>query len=78
MPLSGWEAYIPTGGTVPVTESDRYQEPISSGNGSCSRTTYQGNGSAGVLVFHPADPTACSGAGVSVAPIDGWVGLGSQ
>ena len=40
-------------------------------------TRYAANSSTGALVFHPADPTACSGAGVSSAPIDGSVGIGS-
>lgn len=40
-------------------------------------TRYAGSSSTAVLAFHPADPTACSGAGVSSAPIDGNVGIGS-
>jgi len=41
-------------------------------------TRYAGQSAAGVLAFEPPDPTACSGAGVTAAGIDGFIVLGSQ
>ena len=41
-------------------------------------TRYAGYGSDGLLTFQPPDPTACNGAGVPTAAIDGFVGLGSS
>jgi hypothetical protein len=45
--------------------------------GTFTTTRYAGADALGALVFHPADPTACAGAGVTSAGIDGFVGLGS-
>jgi hypothetical protein len=41
-------------------------------------TRYAGQSALGALTFQPPDPTACSGAGVTTAAIDGVIGLGSQ
>jgi hypothetical protein len=41
-------------------------------------TRYAGQSAVGALAFEPPDPTACSGAGVTTAGIDGVIGLGSQ
>jgi hypothetical protein len=45
--------------------------------GTFTTTRYAGADALGALVFHPDDPTACAGAGVTSAGIDGFVGLGS-
>jgi len=37
-----------------------------------------GQSAVGALTFQPSDPTACGGAGVTTAAIDGVIGLGSQ
>jgi hypothetical protein len=41
-------------------------------------TRYVGDSAAGLLAFEPPDPTACAGAGVTTAGIDGGVALGSR
>ena len=41
-------------------------------------TRYAGHSALGVLAFEPPDPTACTGAGVTTAGIDGIIGLGAQ
>jgi hypothetical protein len=46
--------------------------------GTFTTTRYAGADALGGLVFHPADPTGCVGAGVTSAAIDGFVGLGSS
>ena len=38
---------------------------------------YAGDYTGGPLVFHPADPTQCTGAGVTMAPITGAIGHGN-
>jgi hypothetical protein len=40
-------------------------------------TRYAGGYAGGPLAFEPADPTACNGAGVSTAGIDGVLGTGT-
>ena len=45
--------------------------------GTFTTTRYAGADALGALIFHPDDPTACAGAGVTTAGIDGFVGLGS-
>jgi len=40
-------------------------------------TRYAGGDSGGPLAFEPPDPTACNGAGVSTAGIQGILGVGS-
>jgi len=42
-----------------------------------STTRYAGATALGGLTFQPPDPTACAGAGVTTAGIDGFVGIGS-
>jgi hypothetical protein len=52
---------------------------VTSSNGTTYTTTrYAGDSAQGSLLFEPPDPTACSGAGVTSAGIDGAVGLGSS
>jgi hypothetical protein len=41
-------------------------------------TKYVGAGAAGLLAFEVADPTQCTGSGVTTAGIDGVTGLGTQ
>ena len=41
-------------------------------------TRYAGDSALGALAFQPPDPTACAGAGVTTAGIDGFIGLGSS
>ena len=41
-------------------------------------TRYAGGYSGGPLAFEPPDPTACNGAGVTSAGIQGLLGIGSQ
>jgi hypothetical protein len=43
-----------------------------------STTRYAGGYSGGPLAFEPPDPTACNGAGVTTAKIQGLLGIGSQ
>jgi hypothetical protein len=52
---------------------------VTSSNGTTYTTTrYAGNSAAATLAFEPPDPTACNGAGVTTAGIDGIVALGSS
>jgi hypothetical protein len=52
---------------------------VTSSNGTTYTTTrYAGDSAKASLAFEPPDPTACSGAGVTSAGIDGVVGLGSS
>jgi hypothetical protein len=52
---------------------------VTSSNGTTYTTTrYAGNSAAATLAFEPPDPTACNGAGVTTAGIDGVVALGSS
>jgi hypothetical protein len=46
--------------------------------GTFTTTRYAGADALGALIFHPADPTGCAGAGVTSAAIDGFVGLGTS
>src|SRR6266516_1868457 len=51
---------------------------VTSSTGTTYTTTrYAGDSALGTLAFQPPDPTACAGAGVTTAGIDGFVGLGS-
>ncbi len=52
---------------------------VTSSTGTTYTTTrYAGDSAVGTLAFQPADPTACAGAGVTIAGIDGTVGMGSS
>jgi hypothetical protein len=52
---------------------------VTSSTGTTYTTTrYAGDSADGSLAFEPSEPTACSGAGVTSAGIDGVVGLGSS
>jgi hypothetical protein len=53
------------------------QGNVIASSGSFSTTRYAGNSALGTLAFEPPDPTACNGAGVTSAGIDGSVALGS-
>jgi hypothetical protein len=52
--------------------------PPATGTTTIATTRYASGSSLGVLAFQPPDPTACnSAAGVTVAGISGFIGLGS-
>src|SRR4051812_15105444 len=52
---------------------------VTSSTGTTYTTTrYAGDSAQGALTFQPPDPTACAGAGVTTAGIDGVIGLGSS
>jgi hypothetical protein len=46
--------------------------------GTYTTTRYAGDSAFGAVAFEPPDPTACNGAGVTSAGIDGAVGLGGS
>ena len=46
--------------------------------GTYTTTRYVDASALGGLAFEPPDPTACAGAGVTTAGIDGFIGLGSS
>jgi hypothetical protein len=52
---------------------------VTSSTGTTYTTTrYAGDSAQGALTFQPPDPTACAGAGVTSAGIDGVIALGSS
>jgi hypothetical protein len=52
---------------------------VTSSTGTTYTTTrYAGDGALAALAFEPPDPTACGGAGVTSAGIDGFVGIGNS
>jgi hypothetical protein len=52
---------------------------VTSSTGTTYTTTrYAGDSALGALTFQPPDPTACAGAGVTTAGIDGIINLGSS
>ena len=52
---------------------------VTSSTGTTYTTTrYAGDSAQGALTFQPPDPTACAGAGVTTAGIDGIISLGSS
>jgi hypothetical protein len=70
--------YTTSGAAAAVTLQGSVIPAVTSSNGTTYATTrYVGNGASGALAFEPPDPTACAGAGVTSAGIDGVVGLSS-
>ena len=69
-------AVVLTGSVVPSITLNAV--PPATGTTTIATTRYAGGSSLGVLAFQPPDPTACnSAAGVTVAGISGFIGLGS-
>ncbi|TMC48565.1 MAG: hypothetical protein E6J14_10725 [Chloroflexi bacterium] len=60
--------------TLPPTASD----PPGTAPLTVTTTRFAGDSALGTLAFQPPDPTACSGAGVTTAGINGFVGVGSS
>jgi hypothetical protein len=70
--------YSTNGAAAAVALQGSVIASVTSSNGSTYTTTrYTGDSAVGTLAFQPPDPTACNGAGVTSAGIDGIVGLGS-
>ena len=71
--------YSTTGALAAVALQGSVIGSVTSSNGTTYTTTrYAGNSAAAALAFEPPDPTACTGAGVTTAGIDGVVTLGSS
>lgn len=54
------------------------QGSVIGGSSGYTTTRYAGDSALGGLAFEPPDPTACVGAGVTSAGIDGFIGLGGS
>jgi len=71
--------YTTSGAAAAVALQGSVIGSVTSSTGTTYTTTrYAGDSSFGTLAFQPPDPTACAGAGVTTAGIDGTVGLGSS
>jgi hypothetical protein len=71
--------YSTNGALAAVALQGTVVASVTSSNGTTYTTTrYAGNSASGALAFEPPDPTACNGAGVTSAGIDGTIGLGSS
>jgi hypothetical protein len=71
--------YSTTGALAAVSLQGNVIGSVTSSTGTTYTTTrYAGDSASGALLFEPPDPTACTGAGVTTAGIDGGVGLGSS
>ena len=72
--------YTTSGALAAVSLQGDVIGSVTTSDGLTTYTTnrYAGNGALGTLVFQPPDPTACTGAGVTPAGIDGTVGLGAS
>jgi hypothetical protein len=71
--------YSTSGALAAVALQGTVIASVTSSTGTTYTTTrYPGDGAIGALAFEPSEPTACSGAGVATAGIDGLVGLGSS
>jgi hypothetical protein len=60
-----------------VLQGDVIPSVTSSTGTTYTTTRYAGDGALAALAFEPPDPTACEGAGVTTAGIDGFVGIGT-
>jgi hypothetical protein len=70
--------YTTSGAAAAVVLQGTVIGSVTSSTGTTYTTTrYAGDSALGALAFEPPDPTACSGAGVTSAGIDGTIGLGS-
>jgi hypothetical protein len=70
--------YTTTGAAAAVGLQGSVIPAVGSSNGTTYTTTrYVGDAANGAVAFEPPDPTACAGAGVTTAGIDGVVGLDS-
>jgi hypothetical protein len=70
--------YATSGALAAVALQGNVIGSVVSSNGTTYTTTrYAGDSALGTLAFEPPDPTACTGAGVTSAGIDGSVTLGS-
>jgi hypothetical protein len=71
--------YSTSGALAAVSLQGSVIGSVTSSNGTTYTTTrYAGDSAFGTLAFEPPDPTACNGAGVTSAGIDGSVALGSS
>jgi hypothetical protein len=71
--------YSTSGAAAAVSLQGTVIGSVTSSTGTTYTTTrYAGDSALGALAFEPPDPTACAGAGVTTAGIDGTVGLGSS
>jgi hypothetical protein len=71
--------YSTTGALAAVALQGSVIGSVTSSTGTTYTTTrYAGNSAVAALAFEPPDPTACNGAGVTTAGIDGVVSLGSS
>src|SRR6266576_1536430 len=71
--------YSTTGAAAAVSLKGSVIASVTSSTGTTYTTTrYAGDTALGALAFEPPDPTACAGAGVTSAGIDGTVDLGSS
>jgi hypothetical protein len=72
-------SYTTSGALAAVALQGSVIGSVTSSNGTTFTTTrYAGESALATLAFEPPDPTACTGAGVTTAGIDGVVGLGSS
>jgi hypothetical protein len=70
--------YSTTGAAAAVALQGSVIGSVTSSTGTTYTTTrYAGDTALGTVAFEPPDPTACNGAGVTSAGIDGVVALGS-
>jgi hypothetical protein len=71
--------YSTSGALAAVSLQGTVIGSVTSSTGTTYTTTrYAGDSALGALAFEPPDPTACNGAGVTSAGIDGTIGLGSS
>jgi hypothetical protein len=70
--------YSTSGALAAVTLQGSVVGSVTSSSGTTYTTNrYAGDSALGAVLFQPPDPTACAGAGVTSAGIDGTIGLGS-
>jgi hypothetical protein len=71
--------YTTNGAAAAVVLQGNVIASVTSSTGTVYKTTrYAGDGALAALAFEPPDPTACAGAGVTTAGIDGFVGIGNS
>jgi hypothetical protein len=71
--------YSTSGAAAAVALQGTVIPSVTSSTGTTYTTTrYAGDSALGALAFEPPDPTACAGAGVTTAGIDGTINLGSS
>jgi hypothetical protein len=70
--------YSTSGAAAAVALQGSVITSVTSSTGTTYTTTrYAGDSALGAVAFEPPDPTACAGAGVTSAGIDGSIALGS-